>query len=95
MDVKTRFLKYIALDTTSDENCGDCPSTPNQRALALRLAEEMRALGLDGVRADEHAYVYGRIPGNDPAAPAIGLIAHMDTSDAVPGGPVHARAVRW
>ncbi len=95
MDVKTRFLQYIALDTTSDENCGDCPSTPNQRALALRLAEEMRALGLDGVRADEHAYVYGRIPGNDPAAPAIGLIAHMDTSDAVPGGPVHARAVRW
>ena len=55
MDVKTRFLQYIALDTTSDENCGDCPSTPNQRALALRLAEEMRALGLDGVRADEHA----------------------------------------
>lgn len=95
MTVLERFLKYIALDTTSRESCPDCPSTPGQWALARLLEAEMKELGLQDVRLDDHCYVYGRIPGNAPDAPAIGLIAHMDTVDAVPGSPIHPRVLRY
>ena len=95
MEVQERFFRYIALDTTSNEACPDCPSSERQWALAKLLKEEMEALGLSDVRLDEHCYLYGFIPGNDPAAPAIGLIAHMDTVDAVPGSPIHARLLRY
>ena len=47
------------------------------------------------VRLDSHCYVYGCIPANEPDAPAIGLIAHMDTVDAVPGSPIHPRMLRY
>lgn len=83
-----RFLKYIAVDTTSQAN-DRCPSTPSQLALGKMLAEELQRLGADNVRQDAKGYVYGFIPGkNRPQAPVMGLIAHMDTSNAVPGGPV-------
>ena len=84
--VKDRFLKYIQIETTSCEQNASCPSTPGQRVLADLLARELRDLGVSDARVDEHGYVYGTIPAKDaPKAPAIGLIAHMDTSDAVPG----------
>ena len=95
MDVTERFMAYIALDTTSDENSPSCPSTERQWALARLLEKEMQALGIQDVRVDENGYVYGQIPANVANAPAIGLIAHMDTVDAVPGSPMHARRVRY
>jgi tripeptide aminopeptidase len=50
------------------------------------LVKEMREMGVQDARMDENGYVYGSIPAKGaPDAPAIGLIAHMDTSDAVPG----------
>lgn len=54
--------------------------------LAEMLVKEMKEMGIADARVDEHGYVYGSIPakGKDDA-PTIGLIAHMDTSDAVPG----------
>ena len=95
MDVTERFMAYIALDTTSDESSPSCPSTERQWALARLLEKEMQALGIQDVRVDENGYVYGQIPANVANAPAIGLIAHMDTVDAVPGSPMHARRVRY
>lgn len=95
MQVEERFLRYISIDTTSDEACASCPSTHNQWVLARELEKEMKNLGLSDVRVDEHGYVYGFIPANVKDAPAIGLIAHMDTSDAVPGGPMNARVLRY
>ena len=94
MTVIERFMRYIALDTTSDESCPDCPSSPREWPLANLLADEMRALGMEDVRVDEHAYVYGFLPANAPG-PAIGLIAHMDTVDAVPASPMNARGVHY
>ncbi len=95
MDVTERFMAYIALDTTSDENSPSCPSTERQWTLARLLEKEMQALGIQDVRVDENGYVYGQIPANVANATAIGLIAHMDTVDAVPGSPMHARRVRY
>ena len=93
--VLERFLHYISFDTTSDESSPSCPSTERQWALARELEKEMKALGLKDVCLDEHCYLYGFIPANAPSAPAIGLIAHMDTVDAVPGGPIHPRVIRY
>ena len=95
MNVQEKFLRYIALDTTSDESCPQCPSSEGQWALARLLKEEMEALGMARVRLDRHCYLYGFIPANVPSAPAIGLIAHMDTVNAVPGSPIRPRIFRY
>ena len=95
MKATERFLKYIQVDTTSDESSETCPSTPNQKVLARQLADELAAMGVADARMDEDGYVYGSVPATDETMPAIGLIAHVDTSDAVPGGPIHVRRVRY
>ena len=87
--VKERFLRYIQVETTSCEANECCPSTPGQKVLGEMLASEMQAMGMKDAFMDEHGYVYGWIPAKGTKdAPAIGLIAHMDTSDAVPGKTV-------
>ena len=87
--VKERFLRYVQVETTSCEANECCPSTPGQKVLGEMLVGEMRAMGIRDAFMDEHGYVYGSIPAKGAAgAPAIGLIAHMDTSDAVPGATV-------
>ena len=88
MTVKERFLNYVQVETTSDESCATCPSSPGQWTLAKMLVEEMQAMGIQDARVDEHCYVYGTIPAKGDHPAKIGLIAHMDTSDGVPG-PTH------
>ncbi len=84
--VKERFLRYVQVETTSCEANECCPSTPGQKVLGEMLAREMREMGITDARMDEHGYVYGSIPAKgDAKKPAIGLIAHMDTSDQVKG----------
>lgn len=95
MNVVERFLKYVSFDTASDENSPSCPSSEKQWNLARFLEKEMQEMGLSHVRLDENGYVYGEIPGNDASLPAIGLIAHMDTVDAVPSASVNARIIRY
>ncbi|BBR40430.1 peptidase T [Aeromonas veronii] len=76
-----RFLRYVTFHTRSDETNPACPSSEGQLIFARALQEEMKALGLTQVTLDEHGYLTGCLPGNQPDAPAIGLIAHMDTAD--------------
>ncbi len=84
--VKERFLRYVRVETTSDEAKECCPSTPGQKVLGEMLARELREMGVSDARMDENGYVYGTVPAKGAGQkPAIGLIAHMDTSDAVPG----------
>jgi tripeptide aminopeptidase len=95
MTLQERFLRYVSINTTSDENGPGCPSAACEWDLAKLLADEMREMGVSNVRMDEHAYVYGEIPANCDSAPAIGLIAHMDTVDAVPGRKFNPRVVAY
>ena len=92
--VVERFLKYVSFDTQSDEFSETCPSTDKQKALGAALVEEMKAMGIEDARMDEHGYVYGTVPG-DPSLPTIGLIAHMDTSPDASGANVKARVVEY
>jgi len=87
MNVIERFLKYVSFPTNSDEFCEKCPSTPTQLELGKYIADELRALGLCNVEQDENGYVYAFLPGKGKLAgePAIGFIAHMDTSPSCRG----------
>jgi len=83
-----RFLRYVKIDTQSAEEQTDQPSTAKQRALAQVLYDELRDLGLDAVYDEAHCYVYAVLPGQ---APALGFVAHMDTSPAASGANVCPR----
>ncbi len=88
--VKDRFLRYVRIDTQSEDDTDKVPSTQKQFDLARLLRSELLAMGAEDVRLDEHCYVTATVPANDPAPrPVIGLIAHMDTVDAVSGTNVN------
>ncbi len=94
MTVTERFLNYVSVETTSSDRSETSPSTPNQKVLGEMLARELREMGVADARMDEFGYVYGTIPAKGrPEHPAVGLIAHMDTSDAVKG-PTRPRIIR-
>ena len=92
--VSERFLRYVGYYTTSDEFSETCPSTDRQKDLGKALVEEMLAMGIQDARIDEYGYVYGTVPG-DPSLPAIGLIAHMDTSPDLSGENAKPRIVEY
>ena len=94
--VTENFLRYVKIDTQSREEFADhVPSTEKQRDLAKLLYQELVDMGASNVRYDEeHSYVYAFIPSNqEKEVPAIGFIAHMDTSDAVSGENVKPRII--
>jgi tripeptide aminopeptidase len=77
-----RFDRYARVFTTSVRDAGTTPSSPGQFDLARLLVGELRALGLEDAAVDEHCYVTATLPGDGPA---VGLIAHLDTSPDAPG----------
>ena len=89
------FLRYVKIDTQSDDTTGASPSTAKQHDLASLLEKELIEIGVSDVFYDkEHCYVYASIPSNaDANAPAIGFVSHMDTSDEVSGKNVNPRIV--
>ena len=87
--VKDRFLRYVKIDTESEHHVDKIPSTDKQLDLCRLLAEELRAIGAVDVAMDPHGYVTATIPANTAKrAPVIGLLAHVDTVDAVSGANV-------
>lgn len=82
-----RFLRYVTLDTRSDEQSTAFPSTPGQLVLLRTLADELKGLGLDDVVMDDYGYVMATVPATPghERAPVIGFIAHVDTSPEMPG----------
>ncbi|MBQ7775148.1 MAG: peptidase T [Lachnospiraceae bacterium] len=97
MTLIDRFLKYVSIDTCSDEESDTSPSTAKQHALAEVLAAQLQDMGAEDVFYDtEHCYVYATIPAAKGCenSPVIGFIAHMDTSPAMSGANVKPRIVR-
>ena len=95
-DVIQRFLRYVAVDTQSDEESGTAPSTGKQKDLGRILAKDMQEIGISDVYFDEEfCYVYGKIPATDGGKETrtLGLISHMDTSPESSGKDVKARIV--
>lgn len=93
--VLDKFLRYVKIDTTSAE-ADTVPSTPGQFDLARLLQQELSDMGAANVRLDEaHCYVYATLPATSKKQlPALGFIAHMDTSAAVSGKDVKPQIVK-
>jgi tripeptide aminopeptidase len=84
-----RFLKYISIDTQSDENSIVCPSTSKQFDLLNILYTELNEIGLQEVTLDEKGYLMATLPSNiAQEVPVIGFLAHVDTSPDMPGNNV-------
>lgn len=94
-EILKRFLKYISIDTQSNEDSETTPSTAKQFDLAKVLYSELLELGLQNVSLDENGYIMATLPSNvDKKVPVIGFISHMDTSPDMPGNASTARLVK-
>ena len=91
-----RFLRYVAVETSSCEESSTRPSTPGQLELTGLLAKEMEALGLQDVHIEPRdGAVFGTIPANtDRQVPTLGFLAHVDTSNAASGRNIHPHIVQ-
>lgn len=86
LNIMNRFLKYVNICTTSDENSNSFPSSPFQLAFGEALAEECKEIGLKEVSVDNYGYVSAFLPSNtSKQVPSVCFIAHMDTSPDASG----------
>lgn len=88
--VLERFLRYVRIDTQSDDDSTTYPSTAKQLVLLRALVSELQAIGLTDATIDQYGYVTATIPATTTKSgvPTIGFIAHVDTSPEMPGDGV-------
>lgn len=92
--VKNRFLRYVGYDTQSDDSSQTFPSTDKQLVLLRLLRDELAEMGLTDASIDKNGYVMATLPANNgKSGPAVGFIAHVDTSPDMPGNDIKARIV--
>ena len=84
-----RLLRYVKIDTQSDEEAASQPSTDKQHTLARLLYKELSEMGVRAYYDIEHCYVYAKLPGEEPA---IGFVSHIDTSPACSGTAGHRQS---
>ncbi|MFA6922724.1 MAG: peptidase T [Bacteroidales bacterium] len=93
--VLERFLKYIKIDTQSDDNSNTNPSTSKQFVLGKILVEELKQVGLSDVSIDDKCYIMATLPANtDKKISTIGFIAHIDTSPDMPGVNIKPQIIK-
>lgn len=99
--VLDRFLRYVKIDTQSQDDVETYPSTAKQLDLLNLLVKELQELGLKDVSIDNYGYVMATLPGNVPASdpasgkvPTIGFIAHVDTSPSTSGANVKPQMIQ-
>jgi tripeptide aminopeptidase len=95
-DAAQRLIRYAQIDTQSDEDSTEYPSTAKQLELLRLLVDELDEIGLDDVTIDEHGYVTATLPstvGHD--VPAIAFFAHVDTAREASGANVKPQRVRY
>ncbi len=94
-EILDRFLKYVKIDTQSNEDSQTCPSTAKQLDLAKVLRDELLAMGLKDVSLDDNCYLMATLPANtDKKIPTIGFIAHLDTSPDMSGTNVNPQILK-
>ena len=85
-ELEERLLRYVRIDTESDEASSTTPSTEKQYDLLNLLADELRALGASDVTLTGYGAVLATIPPTTEAAtPTVAFLAHVDTTAAFPG----------
>ena len=95
-DAAERFLRYVRIDTQSEEDSESYPSTAKQLDLLRLLAQELKELGLADAAIDEHGYVTATVTTTvSHDAPTIAFFAHADTAREVTGANVNPRRFRY
>ena len=95
MKLLDRFIKYVKIDTMSDDTTGLTPSTQKQYNLANELVEELKELGLEDVFVNEKCTVFGTLKANAEGYDKIGFLAHMDTIPEVSGKNVNPQVINY
>lgn len=91
--IRDRFLRYVAVDTMSNEDSETQPSAEKELNLLRMLRDELVGLGVEAT-LDEWGYVMASIPSNvEEAVPAIGFIAHVDTSPDASGADIKPQII--
>lgn len=91
-----RFLRYVSYPTMSDETSETVPSTEKQLVLSRAIAEELIEIGLEDVELDDKGYLYATLPANvENSTVTLGLVAHVDTSDACADHPIKTKIVKY
>ena len=95
-DAAERFLRYVRIDTQSDEDSETYPSTEKQLDLLRLLRDELEDVGLVDAAIDQHGYVTATLPATvDEDVPTIALFAHADTAREVTGDNVSPQRVQY
>lgn len=93
--VLDKFLRYVVIDTQSKEDAESYPSTSKQFDLLKLLVQELKDLGVQNASIDKYGYVTATIPSNvSKEVPAVGFIAHVDTSPEVSGANVKPQIIK-
>jgi tripeptide aminopeptidase len=91
-----RLIRYARIDTQAQEDSGTFPSTEKQWDLLRLLRDELTGLGAADVELDEHGYVFATVPSTVAhEVPAIGFLAHVDTTPDVTGTNVQPQRIRY
>ncbi len=90
-----RFLRYVSIPSQSAFGVATVPSTEGQRELAKLLQQELTAFNLHEIHLDEHSILTAKLPGNNPSAPKIGFVAHLDTVDVSLSDKIHPKRVKF
>lgn len=93
-NILERFLRYVSVDTQSNEESASQPSTEKQWDLLKMLCKELNDMGIEA-SLDEYGYVMGTIPSNiEKEVPAVGFIAHVDTAPDASGKDVKPQIIK-
>ncbi len=93
-NIISRFTSYVTIDTQSDPESKETPSTKKQWDLANKLAEELKQIGMQEVEIDASSYIMATLPANVPhEVPVIGFVSHFDTSPDFTGTNVKPQII--
>jgi tripeptide aminopeptidase len=95
-DAAERLLRYVRVDTQSDEDSESYPSTAKQLDLLRLLLGELQELGLADAAIDQYGYVTATIPATvERDVPVIAFFAHVDTARECSGANVNPQRIRY
>ena len=89
LEVADRFMRYVQIDTQSDPNSTNFPSTEKQKNLSELLVKELLSFGIEDAHLDAYGYVMATVPENIQETtlqfiaqplPVICFCAHVDTA---------------
>jgi len=95
MNAVDRFLQYIQIDTSCENDSNSVPSSTRQLDLANLLVDELGQLGLQDITLEQSGIVMATLPANiQKSVPVIGFIAHMDTIPDMPGKCINPTIIK-